>query len=356
MRATRLVASAILVAQCALATLGAAYGQLVLGVSVNEAPPPLPVYDQPPIPAPGYLWVPGYWAWSENGGYYWVPGTWILPPRAGLVWTPGYWGSEEGVYVFHVGYWGSHIGFYGGVDYGFGYDGIGYEGGFWKNGRFFYNSAVNKLTVSVTNVYSKPVAIERRSNASFSGGKGGTTAKATSAQLAAEWENHIAATPEQRRHAEAASKDPALSLSRNHGYPVVAATAHAGLFKGPEVVAAHTDKPTEALNAPAGSKATPVQGNVADYRLPSSQGNAAAATTSTGLNQHKWSPGAKPLERQNVKLIANAPQHALSPPLPAAPPQTGKLVGQALRPALPPSAIKPRPPTKPKCSPGQQHC
>jgi hypothetical protein len=161
---------------------------------------------------------------------------------------------------------------------------FGYEGGYWKDGRFFYNSAANKLTnVSVTNVYRKPVAIERRSNASFNGGKGGTTAKATSAQLAAEWANHIAATPEQRRHAEAASKDPALSLLRNHGYPVVAATAHAGLFKGPGVVAVRTDKPIEVLNAPAGSKATPVQGNGADYRLPSSQGNAAGATTITGF-------------------------------------------------------------------------
>jgi WXXGXW repeat (2 copies) len=97
MRVTRLFALAILLAPCSLAMLRAAYGQLVLGVSVNEAPPPLPIYDQPPIPAPGYLWVPGYWAWSEGGGYYWVPGTWIMPPKAGLVWTPGYWGSEEGV-------------------------------------------------------------------------------------------------------------------------------------------------------------------------------------------------------------------------------------------------------------------
>jgi hypothetical protein len=359
MRATRLLALAILLAPCSLATLHAAYGQLVLGVSVNEAPPPLPVYDQPPIPAPGYLWVPGYWAWSEGGGYYWVPGTWILPPKAGLVWTPGYWGSEEGVYVFHVGYWGSHIGFYGGVDYGFGYDGVGYEGGYWKDGRFFYNSAVNNIAnVSVLNVYSKPIAIERRSYASFNGGKGGTTAKATSAQLAAEWENHIAATSEQRRLAEAASKDPVFSLSRNHGYPVVAATAHAGLFKGPGVVAARTDKPIEPLNAPAAGKAPPVQGNVANYRLPSSQGNAAGATTSTGLNEHKSSPGAKLLERQNVKLIANAPQHAPSAPLPvpSVAPQTGKLVAQPLRPALPPFATKPRPPTKPKCPPGEQHC
>jgi hypothetical protein len=350
MRVTRLFVLAILLAPYSLATLRAANGQLVLGVSVNEAPPPLPIYDQPPIPAPGYLWVPGYWAWSEGGGYYWVPGTWIMPPKAGLVWTPGYWGSEEGVYVFHVGYWGSHIGFYGGVNYGFGYDGIGYDGGYWKNGRFFYNSVVNNIAnVSVTNVYSKPVVIERRGNASFNGGKGGTTAKATPAQLAAEWENHIAATSEQSRHVEAASKDPSLSLSRNHGYPTVAATAHIGLFKGPGVAAARTDKPIE---APAGNKATPVQGSLADYGQPPSQGNAIGATTNTGLNQHKSSQGAKPLERQKVKLIANAPQHA---PPPAVPPQAGKLIGQALRPASLPSATSPRPPN-PKCPPDQQHC
>jgi WXXGXW repeat (2 copies) len=127
--ATRAFALAVLLGACCPATFCPAYAQLVLGVSVKVAPPPLPVYDQPPIPAPGYMWVPGYWAWSEGAGYYWVPGTWILPPKTGLLWTPGYWESEEGVYVFHVGYWGPHIGFYGGVDYGFGYDGVGYEGG-----------------------------------------------------------------------------------------------------------------------------------------------------------------------------------------------------------------------------------
>ena len=64
---------------------------LFVGVSVNLAPPPLPVYVQPPCPQPGYLWVPGYWAWND-GAYYWVPGTWVLPPEVGLLWTPGYWG------------------------------------------------------------------------------------------------------------------------------------------------------------------------------------------------------------------------------------------------------------------------
>lgn len=55
--------------------------------------------------------------------------TWVLAPRPGLLWTPGYWGWNDGAYVFHEGYWGPHIGFYGGVAYGFGYSGAGYESG-----------------------------------------------------------------------------------------------------------------------------------------------------------------------------------------------------------------------------------
>ena len=45
----------------------------------SEPPPPLPDYEQPPPPADGYIWTPGYWAWSPTG-YYWVPGAWVEPP------------------------------------------------------------------------------------------------------------------------------------------------------------------------------------------------------------------------------------------------------------------------------------
>ena len=34
-------------------------------VSVNIAPPALPVYEQPPIPGPDYIWTPGYWAYDD---------------------------------------------------------------------------------------------------------------------------------------------------------------------------------------------------------------------------------------------------------------------------------------------------
>ena len=110
-------------------------------VSVTIAPPVLPVYTQPVCPGDGYLWNPGYWAYGDEG-YYWVPGVWVRPPQVGLLWTPGYWGWGGGAYVFHAGYWGPHVGFYGGVNYGFGYGGVGFGGGRWDGGRFAYNTAV----------------------------------------------------------------------------------------------------------------------------------------------------------------------------------------------------------------------
>jgi len=113
-----------------------AQAQVGVSISITTPPPPLPVYTQPYCPGPDYMWTPGYWAWGPDG-YFWVPGTWVRAPRVGFLWTPGYWGWGDGVYVWHVGYWGTHVGFYGGVDYGFGYGGEGYEGGYWRHGAFF---------------------------------------------------------------------------------------------------------------------------------------------------------------------------------------------------------------------------
>lgn len=51
-----------------------------VSVSIGIAPPPLPVYAQPPVPGDGFIWTPGYWAWSQpDNDYYWVrlaPGCW----------------------------------------------------------------------------------------------------------------------------------------------------------------------------------------------------------------------------------------------------------------------------------------
>jgi hypothetical protein len=119
----------VLFALAATALPSGSSAQIVVTVAI--APPELPVYDQPEIPGPGYIWTPGFWAYCPDG-YYWVPGTWVEPPTVGLLWTPGYWGWRHGLYVWHAGYWGPHVGYYGGINYGFGYVGSGYEGGYWR--------------------------------------------------------------------------------------------------------------------------------------------------------------------------------------------------------------------------------
>jgi len=198
-------------------------------LSVNVAPPPIPVYVQPATPAPGFIWVPGYWAYGDYG-YYWVPGTWVRAPYAGALWTPGYWGWSERVYVFHPGYWGLHVGYYGGIDYGFGYTGVGYYGGYWNRGAFFYNSAVNRVGVNIVNVYNRTV-IDRVTVNRFSfNGPGGIQRAPTAAELAFAHERHFAAVPAQVRQRELAARDPAMRAALNHGTPALAATGRAGVF------------------------------------------------------------------------------------------------------------------------------
>ncbi len=105
---------------------------------IYQAPPPLPTYDQPPAPGDGYIWTPGYWAFGP-AGYYWVPGAWVLAPYDGALWTPGYWGYADTGYFWNAGYWGPFVGFYGGINYGFGYFGSGFWGGRWRDHHFWYN-------------------------------------------------------------------------------------------------------------------------------------------------------------------------------------------------------------------------
>jgi WXXGXW repeat (2 copies) len=208
-------------------------------VQANDAPPPLPEYPQPPCPVEGYLWTPGYWAWGP-GGYYWVPGTWVAPPRVGLLWTPGYWGFVGGVYVFHAGYWGPHVGFYGGVNYGFGYGGVGFAGGRWVGGRFAYNQAVTNVNVTVVhNTYNETVINNVTVNrVSYNGGTGGTIATPTAQERMAAQEPHVAPTTVQQQHIQQAATNPALLAHNNGGHPSIAATAHAGAFNAPGVVGA----------------------------------------------------------------------------------------------------------------------
>jgi hypothetical protein len=213
-----------------------------VSVSVSIAPPVLPVYEQPPCPGDGYIWTPGYWAYGPDG-YFWVPGTWVTPPTVGLLWTPGYWGWSGGLYVWNAGYWGPHVGFYGGVNYGFGYVGRGYEGGYWRGRTFFYNRSVNNVRITNVHIYNRTVINNVRMNrASYNGGRGGINARPTREQERVARERHFAPTGMQMGHEHAAGGNRAFLASENHGRPAIAATARPGDFHGRGVVAARSGR------------------------------------------------------------------------------------------------------------------
>src|SRR5579863_538160 len=215
-----------------------------VSVSITVAPPLLPVYSQPICPNAGYIWVPGYWAYGYYG-YYWVPGTWVLTPFIGALWTPGYWGWSSGVYVWHEGYWGPHVGFYGGINYGFGYAGTGYAGGYWNHGSFYYNSTVNNVDRTIVhNVYSKAVVNNATMNrVSYNGGSGGMTALPTATDLAAARDRHAGPTTAQTQLRRSASTNRAQIASVNHGRPAVLAAPRPMAFTGRE--AAPTNRATQ---------------------------------------------------------------------------------------------------------------
>jgi hypothetical protein len=204
-----------------------------VGVSVRVAPPELPVYEQPLCPGDGYIWTPGYWGWGDD--YYWVPGTWVMPPEVGYLWTPGYWGWGDDGYFFNDGYWGMSVGFYGGIDYGFGYFGRGYEGGRWDNGHFFYNKSYSNVDAhDIHNVYNSRVNEGAESHVSYNGGNGGINAHATAQEETAAHETHMGPVAAQTQHAWAARNNPQQRFSANHGTPGVAATSRANVAVHPK--------------------------------------------------------------------------------------------------------------------------
>jgi hypothetical protein len=199
-------------------------------ISVGFAPPVLPVYVQPPCPEPGLMWTPGYWAYGPDG-YYWVPGAWVPAPYAGALWTPGYWGWSGGLFVWHGGYWGPHVGYYGGVNYGFGYMGIGFAGGVWHGGVFAYNTAIMHVGPSITNVYvDRTVVVHNtvvvNSRVAFSGGPGGINHQPTPEESRFSSEPHVAATSFQTQHESAAMHDTNAYASHNGGHPSNLVASH----------------------------------------------------------------------------------------------------------------------------------
>jgi hypothetical protein len=238
------------------------------------------------------------WRWGPEG-YFWVPGTWVAPPQPGLLWTPGYWGLVGAVYVFHTGHWGSQVGYYGGINYGAGYNGDGYHGGRWINNRFQYNTSVTNVNVvNVHNTYNETVINNVNVNntrVSYVGGRpgmgghggpggpgqgnqgnqgnqggqgyqgnqgnqgnqgehgpgnqggyggwGGGREQPNPRETAAARDPRFAPTPAQVQHHVEARAEPTLNAARNEGRPPIAATPHPGAFHEPGATAAKQEGP-----------------------------------------------------------------------------------------------------------------
>jgi len=343
-----------------------AHAQIGIDIRIGYAPPPLPYYEQPPLPGPDYLWVPGTWAWSDDiDDYYWVPGYWDLPPEPGLLWTPAWWGWDNYGYRYHQGYWGEEVGWYGGIDYGHGYHGHGWDGGHWDHGHVAYNRAViNVSNVNVTNVYYAPVTVNRGPRVSYNGGTGGVSAQPRPEELRATNAQHFAPTPTQQQHTRQAATNPGAAASRitpawnppavhrigNDGAPIARPADRGGAGAPGQYQQQRQNPNTPAGTAPRAYQPAPGYGQGQTYN-----GQAPRPAPQQSAPNYNRAPPQQPAPNYN-----RAPTQQYAPPQPnaqqhvqpapnfghAAPPQPQfhAVTPPAPRPAAPPPPPRPAPP------------
>jgi WXXGXW repeat (2 copies) len=343
-------------------------------VEASEPPPPLPDYSQPPAPGDNYLWTPGYWGYASSG-YYWVPGAWIVAPYVGALWTPPWWGYDNNVYQWHSGYWGPHIGFYGGINYGYGYTGRGYYGAYWNNGTLDYNRSVTNVDVSVVhNIYNYAVPGSGGNRVSYNGGRGGADARPTPQELAVARDPRIPPVSAQLQHAREASSNRAQFATAGGGHPaaLVAARPIPTTYKAPEA-----RPPAAAMRAAQPAPETPSR---PEERTPSRAPEPESRTTGqrpapAQIPENRPAQAARPEARPAPARPEARPQEAARPqarpapapsrpavrpqeaarPQPAAHPQpTARPEAprpEAARPAAPRQEAKPKPAAPPRPAP-----
>jgi hypothetical protein len=264
------------------------------GIEASQPPPELPIYEQPLCPGPGYMWNPGYWYWGPQG-YYWVPGVWVFAPYTGALWTPGWWGFFGDRYRWHHGYWGSHVGFYGGVPYGYGYNGSGYHGGYWDRDRFMYNRSVNNInTTNITNVYNRTVVVNHVTRVSYNGGRGGLNVRPSQSEFNAMRERHVRPLPTQEQHRTQAMQNRQQYATVNHGKPPAVVAAHPLPVHHINVAPAVVNPGVHGATRPAPAVTRPQPG--ARPGQPGTRPNAPGATPNQPVR-----PGAQPNHTQPVQ-------------------------------------------------------
>lgn len=307
-------------------------------VSVSFGPPVLPVYVQPPCPAPDLIWTPGYWAYGEMG-YYWVPGAWVPAPFVGGLWTPGYWGWRNGLYVYNAGYWGYHVGYYGGVNYGGGYLGIGFAGGEWRGGHMAYNTAVINVNTTVvhTTFVDRTVivshTVDNPRHVAYAGGPGGIQHTATPEEQVAAHETHTPPTSFQSKHETSAAQDKTSWAKNNGGHPTNVAVA----------------KPL-----PVETRTPPPHTNTAASKIGSPSGGAGKVAPEAGGGGHPASQTAISKRPENTTSTPKTEERAVTPSHPSTPARTNPAprTNTAPKPSTAPRAsAPPKPNPKPASKP-----
>jgi len=297
LHAARLFLLALLVAAVPAASHASVF------ISVGFAPPILPVYVQPVCPSPDLMWTPGYWAYGPDG-YYWVPGAWVPAPYAGALWTPPYWGWEGGAFLFHGGYWGRTVGYYGGINYGFGYMGIGFAGGEWRGGHFAYNTAIVHVnTTIIHNTYVNETVVHQNTivndrHVAYNGGPGGIQHQPTPVERTAMNQPHLAATKFQEQHVQTAQANRNAYAKANGGHPqnLVASRPLAAENHSEPAARPASNRP-ETASRPA----------AAAHAAPESRSAPSARPETQARPEPRSAPQARPESRP-------APQHAAPAP------------------------------------------
>ena len=108
-----------------------------------------------------------------DDGYFWVPGTGCGRPRW-VCFGRRVIGAGHGIYVWNAGYWGPRIGYYGGIDYGYGYVGSAMPA---ATGTAAYSAKQDReqfRRVTINNTYNKTRRQQQRDAGQLNGGTGGT--------------------------------------------------------------------------------------------------------------------------------------------------------------------------------------
>lgn len=77
-----------------------AYAQVSFNINLA---PPAPQHEVVPTLSPGYVWAPGYWAWTGER-HIWVRGRPIVQ-RQGFRWEPDRWEQRDRTFIRSAGHW-----------------------------------------------------------------------------------------------------------------------------------------------------------------------------------------------------------------------------------------------------------